>query len=193
MERERIGILGGSFNPIHTGHLYVARGMLRYGVADHIVLMVSPANPFKDSATLLPDKTRLRLARLACEGEERITVSDLEFTLPKPSYTFQTLRRLSELHPDKDFILIIGADNWKLFDKWKNYQEILARYPIAVYPRSGYPVCAGQLPATVRLVPLPPYDLSATTIREMIHSGQNISGFVPDKVKDEIERLKLYR
>lgn len=193
MEREKIGIFGGSFNPIHSGHIYVARGMLRHGVASRIMLMVSPANPLKDSTSLLPDYIRLSLARLACEDEKGIFVSDLEFSMPKPSYTFQTLCRLSELYPDKEFILIIGADNWTLFDKWKNYREILDRYSVAVYPRNGYTVSPSTLPERVKLIPLPPYDLSATVIREKIHNGEDISGLVPDKVKKEIDRLGLFR
>ncbi|MCD8265743.1 MAG: nicotinate (nicotinamide) nucleotide adenylyltransferase, partial [Prevotellaceae bacterium] len=134
----RCGIYGGSFNPIHNGHLGLARSLLREGLVDEVWLMVSPLNPFKQgSMELLPDQVRLRLATLAVEGEPRIKVSDLETRLPQPSYMAVTLQRLRESFPRHEFTLVIGSDNWPRFPDWHKSEEILSHHHIIICPRPG--------------------------------------------------------
>ena len=134
----RTGIFGGSFNPVHKGHIALAEQILQLGLLDEIWLMVSPQNPLKENNDLWDDQFRLQLARLAVAGHPNIQVSDFEFGLPRPSYTYCTLRALKKTYPQHSFTLIIGADNWNCFHKWINYDEILKEYPIIVYPRAGF-------------------------------------------------------
>lgn len=175
----KIGIFGGSFNPIHRGHISLAQGILRSGMIDEVWFMVSPHNPLKQQSDLMPDAERLALVQRAVEGKEGLRASDFEFRLPKPSYMYITLRRLQESYPDCEFTLLIGADNWLCFDRWKEYREILQRYPIIIYPREGYPIDQSTLPASVKYLSLPLYNISSTQIRQMIARGEDVSEFVP--------------
>ena len=137
----RTGIFGGSFNPIHIGHLALANYLCENGYVDELWFLVSPQNPFKQSANdLLDDQARLELARLAIKENSNLHVSDFEFTLPRPSYTYKTLRALRQTYPDREFLLVIGADNWQAFDRWAEPEEIRAHHQILVYPRTGYPL-----------------------------------------------------
>ena len=136
----KIGIYSGSFNPIHKGHTALADYLLRNADLDEIWLVVSPHNPLKDEKTLISDRDRLQMAQLAVEDFPQLKVSDVEFSLPKPSYTFQTLDFLSKKYPENKFSLIIGADNLVVFDKWKNYRYLLDNYRIIVYPRKNFDV-----------------------------------------------------
>ncbi|MCR5139987.1 MAG: nicotinate (nicotinamide) nucleotide adenylyltransferase [Bacteroidaceae bacterium] len=131
----KIGIFGGTFNPIHLGHTALASYICNLGLVDEVWLMVSPQNPFKRDHQLLDEAIRLRLATLAVRDFPRLRASDFEFHLPRPSYTYVTLQELSRAYPDDAFSLIIGADNWDAFPKWRNANDILAHYPIIVYPR----------------------------------------------------------
>ena len=181
-----IGIYGGSFNPIHTGHIALARTLLRLTSLDEIWFMVSPLNPFKRATEdLLADNLRLKLTQLALEGEPRLVASDFEFGLPKPSYTYDTLRKLTETYPQNHFTLIMGADNWIAFDRWKDHEKILRDYPIIVYPRHNSTVDAAALPPGVTLIDTPLYDFNSTVIRQRVADGRSIHGLV----KPEIEEL----
>ena len=135
----RIGIFGGTFNPLHNGHVALAKAFLRQAGLDEVWFVVSPQNPFKKNDALLDDSLRLEMVRRAVADIPGMRVSDVEFHLPKPSYMYLTLRHLSAAHPDCTFTLLIGGDNWAAFDRWANADEILATYDIAVYPRSPLP------------------------------------------------------
>ncbi len=192
MTKKRTGIFGGSFNPVHNGHMAIARGMLRRNVVDEVWLMVSPQNPLKNPASLLPEATRLEMAQLACENEEGIYASDFEFSLPRPSFTWQTLCALREAYPDREFSLLIGADNWEIFSKWYRSKEIMEHFKIAVYPRSGSTFCPDFLPPNVTYTDMPLIEVSSTEIRRRISQGEEISTLVPRKVYEKIMRERLY-
>lgn len=178
----KTGIYGGSFNPIHNGHLAIARQMLTKAGLDEVWLMVSPQNPLKSADGLLDDDKRLLMARTALQGERHIAASDYEFRLPRPSYMWNTLQHLQHDFPDREFTLLIGADNWVVFHRWHRADDIIAHYPIAVYPRTGYPVSADGLPPTVRLIDTGLYDVSSTQVRQMIAHGESIEGLVPESI-----------
>lgn len=157
---------------------------------DEVFLMVSPLNPFKEKdPDLLDDTFRLQLARKAVAHEPHISVSDYEFRLPRPTYTWNTLRHLTTDYPDRQFLLIIGSDNWLSFPRWAHHEELLARYPIIIYPRKGYPVDASSLPPSVRLVETPLYPVSSTLIRERVRHHEDISQLVPENIVEDVERL----
>ncbi|NNE55259.1 MAG: nicotinate-nucleotide adenylyltransferase, partial [Flavobacteriales bacterium] len=132
---KRVGLYFGTFNPIHIGHLIIANYMANHTDLDEVWLVVTPHNPFKDQSALLPDHHRLQMAYLAIKDNMKLQVSDIEFDLPKPNYTINTLESLVEKYPDHKFTLIMGEDNLRSFDRWKRYEDILASFPIKVYPR----------------------------------------------------------
>ena len=179
----RTGIFGGSFNPIHKGHISLARQLRQKAGLDEVWLMVSPQNPLKASADLLDDEIRMQMARLAVEGEEGIIASDYEIHLPKPSYTWNTLQALNKDYPDREFVLMIGGDNWQLFDKWYHADDIRKNYQIIVYPRRGF---EGGIDG------LDLIDISSTEIRERIKAGKGIKRLVPKAVAEYITINKLY-
>ena len=164
---KKVGIFGGSFNPIHTGHIALAKSLCEKAGLDEVWFMVSPMNPFKKTATdLLDDHLRLEMVEKA-----------LEFRLPKPSYTWHTLQAISKDYPETEFTLLIGGDNWAAFDKWYHHDDILAHYPIVVYPRQGSSI--GEVPAGVTIVETPLLNISSTEIRQHIKEGKSIEGMVP--------------
>ena len=176
----KIGIFGGSFNPIHTGHIALARQILTLSGLDEVWLMVSPQNPLKQGRSdLLDDQLRYQLARLALHGEEGIIASDYELHLPKPSYTWNTLEHLKEDFPDDTFTLIIGGDNWELFPRWYKAGDILREHRIVVYPRRGSTLDRSTLPPSVAIAETELLDVSSTEIRRRISQRQSISGLVP--------------
>lgn len=175
----KIGIFGGSFNPIHNGHVQLAKNIIASGMVDELWFVVSPHNPLKVESGLLPDTTRLTLATKALEGIKDVRVSDVEFGLPKPSYMYNTLKKLQEFYPHDEFALIIGADNWLCFDKWKNNSEIIKKHKIIIYPRKDYEIDADSLPGGVTYLDMPLYNISSTQIREMEQAGKDVSCFVP--------------
>ena len=179
----RTGIFGGSFNPIHNGHISLAKQLREKAGLDEVWLMVSPQNPLKASADLLDDKIRMEMVRLAVEGEEGIIASDYEMHLPKPSYTWNTLQALSKDYPDREFVLMIGGDNWQLFDKWYHADDIRQNYQMIVYPRRGF---EGGIEG------LDLIDISSTEIRERIKAGKGINRLVPKAVAEYINKNKLY-
>ena len=189
-QRKRIGIFGGSFNPVHTGHICLARQLLTAVSLDEIWFMVSPLNPFKQDFTdLLPDDVRLELTREALKDEPCMQASDYEFSLPRPSYMWNTLAHLTQSYPQYSFTLIVGADNWLAFDRWAHHDFIQQHYDIAVYPRKGYNIDTVSLPSHVKLVQAELYPFSSTDIRTMVHQGQSIKGLVPDSILSKVKRL----
>lgn len=176
---KRIGIFGGSFNPIHQGHIALAQAVLRQCALDEVWLMVSPQNPLKqDSSDLLADDLRLQLAQQALEGVEGIEACDYEFHLPKPSYTWNTLQHLSKDYPDHRFTLLIGGDNWAHFERWRHWKDILRHYDVVVYPRDQYP----------GTIDVPLLDVSSTEIRRCVRNGESISGLVPESIIPMVEQ-----
>ena len=188
----RTGIYGGSFNPIHTAHVRLAKTFLKLASLDEIWFVVSPQNPFKQNQQLLDDDKRLQLVRLALQHHRRLVASDYEFHLPRPSYMHTTLTRMTADYPDREFVLIIGADNWEHFDQWYRAADILSQFSLVVYPREGSPVDAKTLPANVQLVDTPLINLSSTEIRERIRQGRSIRGMVAPSVEAVIKQEKLY-
>lgn len=175
----RIGIFGGSFNPIHNGHIHLAKGIMQSGLIDELWFMVSPHNPLKQQADLMPDAQRYQTVSDAVRNIPHVKASDFEFHLAKPSYTYITLRKLCQAYPNDEFIIIIGADNWACFDKWKEYKEILSKYNIIIYPRDGYEINENTLPPSVTYLNLPLYNISSTQIRDMIKRGEDVSKYIP--------------
>lgn len=188
--KKRVALFGGSFNPIHNGHIALAEAVLTARLADEVWLMVSPQNPLKQQADLLAETTRLWLAQKALSGRERIKVSDFEFHLPRPSYTWNTLQALHEAYPDVTFSLLIGGDNWQCFHKWAHYAEILSNYSIIVYPRAESDVDEQELPANVTLLHVPLFPFSSTDIRNKVRDRESIKVYVPKTVCDDI--IKAY-
>ena len=187
MERKTIGIYGGSFNPIHMGHVTLARQLLGRHLLDEVWLMVSPLNPLKaDSGQLLSDEIRLRLAQKAVEGERGLRVCDLEFHLPRPSYTWNTLQVLRERYPLVDWVLLIGSDNWRIFPNWYRHEDILRTFRLLVYPRKGTEIIPESLPKGVTLAPTPLIDISSTQVRQRVRSGLSITGMVPPAIERDV-------
>lgn len=188
----RTGIFGGSFNPVHFGHVRLAQALVERKWVDEVWLMVSPQNPLKAQADLADEHVRLELARLAVADVSGVGASDFEFQLPRPSYTWRTLERLEEAFPDRSFTLIMGADNWRIFPQWRRSEDILFRYSIIVYPRGGSAVDELALPPNVRLFHAPLFPWSSTVIRSRIRQGESISGMVPPGVAKAIAQKRLY-
>ena len=177
-----VGIFGDSFNPIHTGHIALAKSLCEKAGLDEVWFMVSPMNPFKKAATdLLDDQLRLEMVKKALEGEPQLQACDYEFHLPKPSYTWHTLQAISQDFSDIRFTLLIGGDNWAAFDKWYHHDDILAHYPIVVYPRKDSDI--GEVPEGVTIVETPLLNISSTEIRHHIAKGESIHGMVPESIE----------
>jgi len=178
----QIAIFSGSFNPIHNGHLAIAREVLAQGAAEELWFLVSPQNPLKKNIGLLPETDRLEMVKLAIEDEKGMMASDFEFHLPRPSYTINTLEKLRENYPEHQFKLLIGGDNLAIFHKWVEYQRIKDEFGLIVYPRPESNIeDLPQFPNTT-IISAPLIDLSATEIREKLYKGESIVGMVPEKV-----------
>ena len=187
------GLYGGSFNPIHEGHLALGRHLVQHGEVDELWFLVSPQNPLKPAEGLLDDAARLHLARLAVGRKKGLRVSDFECHLPRPSYMVHTLEALRSAYPDRDFVLVIAADNWHRFPQWYQADEILRHHRILIYPRPGFPIDEAMLPVGVALVSTPLYDISSTQIREAIAHDPAYNGFGLDsRVWAEIKAKKYY-
>ena len=187
-----IGLYFGSFNPIHIGHLIIANHVLNDTPINKIWFIVSPQNPFKESKTLLSEFDRLHLVRLATQDDNRIKCSDIEFSLPKPSYTSNTLAFLSEKYPEHQFSIIMGSDSYQNLDKWKNYETIINNYRVYVYKREGHEIKKTFDKEAVTLN-APLIQISASQIREHIRSAKSIRYLVPEIVREEIESRKFYK
>lgn len=191
MNKKRTVIFGGSFDPVHVGHLSLAEEVRRRELADEVWFMVSPQNPHKQQSSLSDENVRLQMVELAIAGNERFKACDFEFNLPRPSYTINTLQALEENYPDREFLLLVGADNWEKFDHWYRHDEILANYGIIVYPRDNNAV--PLLPDGVTWLPAELHDVSSTQIRGLVAGGGSITGLVPAAVEEFIKRKNLYR
>ncbi len=187
------GIFGGSFNPVHNGHVELARRLLAIAGLDEVWFVVSPQNPFKRNDRLLDDRLRLEMVRLALRDEPRMAASDYEFGMPRPSYMWHTLQAMSRDYPDRRFVLLIGADNWARFGEWYAADKILAAHSVVVYPREGVPLDPAALPAGVTLADTGLIPGSSTEVRRRIAAGEPIDGLVPPVVASFIFNNKLYR
>lgn len=189
----KIGLFFGSFNPVHVGHLIIANHMATHTDLDKVWLVVSPQNPLKPKKTLARDHDRLHLVRLGIGENPKIEASNVEFGLPKPSYTVDTLAFLKEKYPDRAFALIMGGDNLATLHLWKNYEVLLENHDIYVYQRPGTELGERATHPRVRICQAPLLDISATYIRECIRNKQSIRYLVPDAVFEEIERAQMFR
>ena len=189
----KTGIFGGTFNPIHFGHIRLARLLLKEAGLDEVWFMVSPQNPFKVNHVLLDDTQRLEMVKAALRRERRLIASDFEFHLPKPSYTWNTLQALTAENPDRLFTLLIGGDNWEKFPQWYHHEDILANHSIAVYPRAGSTIDTASLPPQVQVVETPLIPISSTLVRQRVSEGKTIRHLVPKVVAEYIEQHHLYR
>jgi len=190
----RIGIYGGSFNPIHKGHTQLAASIVAQGLVDELWLMVSPLNPLKSGevSDIAEYEHRLRMAELATQSIKGVKVSDFERSLPLPSYTITTLGELQKAYPEHEFTLVIGADNWEQFPRWYHADEIIERYQILIYRRPGCEFDETSLPASVKVVDTPLFDISSTEIRTSIAEGKPLTKWVDRKVLTYIKRHHLY-
>lgn len=175
----RTAIFGGSFNPIHRGHIALAEYVIQHGWADEVWLMVSPQNPLKHSEDLMPEQNRLEWAQMAVRDIQRVEASDFEFQLSRPSYTYNTLQALRTSYPNREFVLLIGSDNWQRFGRWVHHDEIMSQYELLVYPRNGSPIDADQLPQNVHLLPAPVYPISSTEIRKALLHQSDVTHLLP--------------
>lgn len=191
-KKEHIGLYFGSFNPIHYGHLILANHIVQATDLDKIWFVVSPQNPLKSKNLLIDNKTRLNLVNLAIEGNDNFFASDVEFSLPIPSYTINTLQVLNASYPDKDFSIIIGEDNLCNFHRWKDYDKIINSYNIYVYPREGSEYTNLIEHSQIHMVDAPLINISSSYIRKLVKDGMDIRYLLPEKVREAIERDKLY-
>lgn len=189
---KKIGLYFGSFNPIHNGHLILAQQILENSDLDLIWFVVSPQNPFKERSNLLDNRARYYLVQKAIENNDDFRACDIEFSLPLPSYTIDTLTYLQEKYADKEFTIIIGEDNLKNFHKWKNYQAILDYYRIFVYPRPRCEKSELLNLKNVIKINAPMIDISSSLIRENIRNNKSVRYLIPDSVREEIEKNAYY-
>ncbi|WP_207432924.1 nicotinate (nicotinamide) nucleotide adenylyltransferase [Sabulibacter ruber] len=191
----RVGLLFGSFNPIHIGHLILANYMAANTTLDTVWLVVSPQNPFKPSSSLLHEFDRLHMVRLAIADNPDLGVTDIEFRMPKPSYTIDTLTYLKERYPTYQFVLIMGEDNLATLHKWKNYEQILDLYEVLVYPRPGSAKAPEPIRSNpkIKLVPAPLLDISATFIRSCLKEGKSTRYLLAEPVEEYIKAKRLYQ
>lgn len=190
---KKIGLFFGSFNPIHTGHLVIAEYILEFSDLQEIWFVVSPQNPLKVESELEQEVHRLNMVRLAVhENNQRLKVCDVEMSMPRPSFTIDTLSRLKELYPDNEYVIIIGSDTLQTLDRWKSYQELISSYNFIVYPRDCQAYKQEFPSPRFSLVDAPIIGISSTHIRSIIAKGKDVLGYVPDDVWDYIERNSLY-
>ncbi len=189
---KKIGLFFGSFNPIHIGHLSIANYIVEFTDINQIWFIISPHNPLKKKTTLLDDNQRFYMTNLAVEDDIRFKASNIEFNLPQPSYTINTLTYLKEKYPKNKFVLIMGGDNLKHLHKWKNYLEIVKNYQIYVYPRPGIITTIPEN-SKINLIDAPLMEISASFIRKAIKTGKDIRYFLPEKVYKYIDEMNLYK
>lgn len=187
----RVGLFFGSFNPIHVGHLMLAQHMVNFADVDEVWLVVSPQNPFKQDVELADTQHRLNMARLAVGDNEKIKISEVELSLPKPSYTIDTLRALEKEYPEIEFSIIMGADNLMGLNRWKEAETLLSRYRIIVYPRPGYEAKEPE-GAHIEIVDAPQVDISSTQLRRWIGEGRSVLYFTNNKVIEYFSQNNLY-
>ena len=191
-DTKTIGILGGSFNPVHAGHMMLASYLSQWGYVDEVWLTPPPRTPLKEPGDLLPDMKRLAMLNIAVKGASAIDICDIELSLPKPSYTINTLDVLRERYPEYRFKLIIGSDNWRIFDQWRASRRILDEFGVIVYLRPGYPVDRRHVDG-LEVVDAPMMNVSSTFIRDAIARGRNMNYFLPAGVYKYIVDNRLYK
>ncbi len=189
----KIAVYSGSFNPIHLGHIQLANYLIKNKLSDEVWFVISPLNPLKLSDDQLDETTRLEMVKLTVEDKPNFKVSDIEFSMPMPSYTINTLSKLSSKYPEFQFTLLIGSDNAVVFDQWRAYEDILMHYQVMVYPRRNYDLeyVARQFPE-MKLLESPYFDISSTQIRNMIKNKQDASEWLHPKVLKYIKEKNLY-
>lgn len=189
-----IGIFSGSFNPIHVGHLILANYIVEYTDIEEVWFLVSPQNPLKPAGELSDESMRLEMTKLALEKYTKLKACDFEFSLPRPSYTINTLETLEKQYPEHDFTLIIGADNWSDFEKWKEHDHIIENFKLKVYPRLGYRISIPKkMKQHVEALDSPIVEVSSIFIREGIEDGKDMRAFLPDGVFEYILEKGLYK
>lgn len=189
----KIGLFFGSFNPVHVGHMIIANYLANNTDLDKVWMVVSPQNPFKEKKSLAKDSDRLHLVNLAIGDNLKLKASNIEFDLPQPSYTVDTLAFLKEKHTDKKFVLIMGGDNLKSLHKWKNYEHILEHHQIYVYKRPDYDLGELQDHPSIKILDAPLMQISASYIRKEIKEKRSVRYLVPDAVFDYLEKTTLYK
>lgn len=188
----KIGLFFGSFNPFHIGHKIIASYFAEFSDLEKVLFVVSPHNPLKEKKSLLDQYHRLQIIRAEVEDNRKLAVSDIEFHLPQPSYTIDTLAHLQERYPQDELSLIMGADNMKSFHKWKNYEQILSDYSIYVYPRPGIEI--NRKHENIHMVEsVPQIEISASFIRKSIKDGIDISYLIPEKAWQYIDEMNFYK
>lgn len=187
-------IYSGSFNPLHTGHIMLASWVAQFcPEVEEVWLTVTPCNPLKDSLPGATDHDRLKMAELAAGPLGKVKVSDFEFGLPRPTYTYSTLRAMAQRWEGRIFKLLIGSDNWQIFHRWRDYDRILDDFGVYIYLRPGYPVDAATLPKGAKLLEgAPQIELSSSFIREALATGDDMKYFMPDVVYDYVREHHLY-
>lgn len=186
----RIAIFGGSFNPVHIGHVIIAKTVAESGLVDEVWMMVSPENPLKSGKRMLGEEERFRLVGKTLKDCKGVKASDFEFSLPRPTFTYHTLCELKKRYPKDEFMLLIGSDNWELFNKWRDPERILREFGVIIYQRPDVPV-KGPFPKGVEALDgVPMVMLSSTYIRESLEKGRDIRYLVPAEVYEDIEKLK---
>ncbi|HNR48398.1 MAG TPA: nicotinate (nicotinamide) nucleotide adenylyltransferase [Bacteroidia bacterium] len=189
----KTGLFFGSFNPIHNGHMVIANYFAEFSDLKQVWFVVSPHNPLKPAGSLLNDFQRLQLVELAIGDYRKMKVSKIEFGLPKPSYTINTLTHLQEKFPQHEFVLIMGSDNLHTFHKWKNYEQILEYYSIYIYPRPGFDGGDFKNHPKVKFIEAPLMEISSTFIRNAIKSKKDVRFMMPEKVADYIDEMNFYK
>ena len=187
----KIGLFFGSFNPIHIGHLIIANHVIEHSDLDKIWFVVSPQNPLKPAATLLNEYNRLHFVQIAIENDPRFFASNIEFNLPKPSYTIDTLTYLSEKYPKHSFSIIMGSDSYNNLSNWKNHEALVSNYDITVYSREGFE--PEKKNDRIHLLTAPVLNISSTYIRNQIKAGKSIKYLVPDTVYNELAHSNYYK
>ena len=190
----KVGLYFGSYNPIHIGHLAIANYLVEYTNIDQLWFVVSPQNPFKKKANLLDDYHRLELVNRAVEGDDRLRASNIEFTLPKPSYTVDTLAYLKDQHPNYHFRIMMGSDNLENFHKWKNYETIVENYGVIVYPRPGFDKSKVQQHVNITIAEgAPLMEVSSSFIRNAIRDKKDVRHFLPRKTWEYLDEMNFYK
>ncbi|MEX0968249.1 MAG: nicotinate (nicotinamide) nucleotide adenylyltransferase [Bacteroidia bacterium] len=189
----KIGLFFGSFNPVHTGHLIIANFMVEFTNLDKVWFVVSPQNPLKTQLSLLNEFDRMEFIRLSIEDNDKLEVSDIEFNMPRPSYTIDTLVYLQEKHPGQEFVLLMGTDTLMTLPRWKNYEQLLDNYAIYAYPRPGSQRSELESHFKVSVFDAPLMKISASFIRDAIREGKSVQYLVPEPVRKYIDRWGFYR
>lgn len=190
----KVGLYFGSYNPIHIGHLAIANYMVEFTDIDQLWFVVSPQNPHKKKNNLLDDYQRLEMVHRAVQNDDRLRASNIEFNLPRPSYTVDTLAYLKDQYPNYDFVILMGSDNLESFHKWKNFEAIIENYGVVVYPRPGFDRSKVQVHKNITIAEgAPLMEISASFIRKAIRQGKDVRHFLPPKTWEYLEQMNFYR